>query len=68
MVIKKIDLKLRNELIPQLTGKCQGANLIRIGYDSGGTIGWIGGYYILELLKKKKNIYFHLNFNLKNVI
>lgn len=67
-VIKKIDLKLCNELIPQLTGKCQGANLIRIGYDSGGTIGWIGGYYIFGIIKEEKKEYIVplKFFNLKN--
>ena len=56
-VIKKIDLKSCNKLIPQLPSKCKEAYFIRIGYQTGGTIGWLGGYYIFGIVKEENNEY-----------
>tara|TARA_B100000212_G_C27377713_1_gene535452 strand:- start:1946 stop:3013 length:1068 start_codon:yes stop_codon:yes gene_type:complete len=68
-ILKKIDLKTCNKLAKQLTNKCKEAYLISIGYQSGGTIGWLGGYYIFGLIEEKNNEYIVplKFFNLKNL-
>ena len=49
-VLKKIDLSKCNKLAKQLS-QCNDSYLIRIGYQSGGTIGWLGGYYIFGIFE-----------------
>ena len=68
-VLKKINLKLCNRLAPQLSEKCKDSYLIRIGYHSGGSIGWLGGYYIFGIIEyKEKDYLVPLKFfNLRNI-
>ena len=68
-VLKKIDLKICNRLASQLSNKCKEAYLIKIGYNSGGTIGWLGGYYIFGIIAEDNNEYIVplKFFNLKNL-
>ena len=68
-VLKKIDLKICNRLASQLSNKCKEAYLIKIGYNSGGTIGWLGGYYIFGIIEEDNNEYIVplKFFNLKNL-
>ena len=49
-VLKKVDLSKCNQLAKQLS-QCNDSYLIRIGYHSGGTIGWLGGYYIFGIFE-----------------
>ncbi|GIR03770.1 MAG: hypothetical protein CM15mP13_3640 [Pseudomonadota bacterium] len=51
-VLKKIDLSKCNQLAKQLS-QCNDSYLIRIGYHSGGTIGWLGRYYIFGIFEAK---------------
>ena len=68
-VLKKVDLSKCNQLAKQLS-QCNDSYLIRIGYQSGGTIGWLGGYYIFGIFedKNKKEFLVPLKkFNNKNL-
>ena len=56
-VLKKIDLSKCNQLAKQLS-QCNDSYLIRIGYQSGGTIGWLGKYYIFGIFEDKNKIEF----------
>ena len=47
-VLKRVDLSKCNKLAKQLS-QCNDSYLIRIGYHSGGTIGWLGKYYIFGI-------------------
>ena len=49
-VLKKIDLSKCNQLAKQLS-QCNDSYLIRIGFQSGGTIGWLGKYYIFGIFE-----------------
>ena len=49
-VLKKVDLSKCNQLAKQLS-QCNDSYLIRIGYHSGGTIGWLGKYYIFGIFE-----------------
>ena len=53
-VIKKVALSKCDQLAKELS-QCNDSYLIRIGYDSGGTIGWLGKYYIFGIFKGTKN-------------
>ena len=53
-VIKKVDLSKCNQLAKELS-QCNDSYLIRIGYNSGGTIGWLGKYYIFGIFKGENN-------------
>ena len=50
----KLDLSKCDSLAPQLTN-CISAHLIRIGYHSGGSIGWLGSYYIFGIFESNKD-------------
>ncbi len=68
-VLKRVDLSKCNKLAKQLS-QCNDSYLIRIGYQSGGTIGWLGGYYIFGIFedKNKKEFLVPLKkFNNKNL-
>ena len=52
-VLSKLDLSKCDSLAPQLTN-CISAHLIRIGYHSGGSIGWLGSYYIFGIFESNK--------------
>ena len=57
-VLSKIELSLCDELALQLRRKCTDSYLIKIGSKSGGTIGWLGSYYILGIFEDEdKNQY-----------
>ena len=49
-VIKKVDSSKCNQLAKELS-RCIDSYLIKIGYHSGGTIGWLGKYYIFGIFK-----------------
>ena len=49
-VLQRVDLSKCNQLAKQLS-QCSDSYLIRIGYHSGGTIGWLGGYYIFGIFE-----------------
>ena len=51
-VLKKVALSKCNQLAKQLS-QCNDSYLIRIGYHSGGTIGWLGRYYIFGIFEEK---------------
>ena len=53
-VIKKVDSSKCNLLAKELS-RCIDSYLIRIGYHSGGTIGWLGKYYIFGIFKGEDN-------------
>ena len=53
-VLKKVDLSKCNQLAKQLS-QCNDSYLIRIGYHSGGTIGWLGKYYIFGIFEDQNN-------------
>jgi hypothetical protein len=53
-VLSKLDLSTCNQLANQLS-RCQESYLIRIGYHSGGSIGWLGRYYIFGIFEAKDN-------------
>ena len=53
-VLKRVDLSKCNKLAKQLS-QCNDSYLIRIGYNSGGTIGWFGKYYIFGIFKGNDN-------------
>ena len=53
-VIKRVDLSRCNQLAKELS-QCNDSYLIRIGYHSGGTIGWLGKYYIFGIFENKSN-------------
>ena len=53
-VLKRVDLSKCNKLAKQLS-RCNDSYLIRIGYHSGGTIGWFGKYYIFGIFKGNDN-------------
>ncbi len=53
-VLKRVDLSKCNKLAKQLS-QCNYSYLIRIGYHSGGTIGWLGKYYIFGIFKGNDN-------------
>ena len=55
-VLSKLDLSKCDALAPQLTN-CISAHLIRIGYHSGGSIGWLGSYYIYGIFESNKEKY-----------
>ena len=55
-VLSKVDLSKCNELAPQLSN-CIEAYLIRIGYHTGGSIGWVGSYNIYGIFESKKEKY-----------
>ena len=56
-VIKILDLSKCNQLAKQLS-QCSDSYLIRIGYHSGGTIGWLGRYYIFGIFEDQNNMKF----------
>ena len=49
-VLQRVDLSKCNQLAKQLS-QCRDSYLIRIGYHSGGTIGWLGRYYIFGIFE-----------------
>ena len=49
-VLKRLDSSKCNQLAKQLS-QCNDSYLIRIGYHSGGTIGWLGRYYIFGIFE-----------------
>ena len=49
-VLQRVDLSKCNQLAKQLS-QCNDSYLIRIGYQSGGTIGWLGKYYIFGIFE-----------------
>ena len=49
-VLQRVDLSKCNQLAKQLS-QCSDSYLIRIGYHSGGTIGWLGRYYIFGIFE-----------------
>ena len=51
-VLKRVDLSKCNQLAKQLS-QCNDSYLILIGYQSGGTIGWLGKYYIFGIFEAK---------------
>ena len=51
-VLSKLDLSTCNQIAKQLS-RCQESYLIRIGYHSGGSIGWLGRYYIFGIFEAK---------------
>ena len=51
-VLSKIDLSLCDSFATQLSN-CSEAYLIRIGRHTGGSIGWIGSYYVFGIFKDK---------------
>ena len=56
-VLKRVDLSKCNKLAKQLS-QCSDSYLIRIGYHSGGTIGWLGRYYIFGIFEGRNNMEF----------
>jgi len=55
-VLTKIALSQCNRFAKQLS-KCKEAYLVRIGYQSGGTIGWLGSYNIYGIFERKDKHY-----------
>ena len=55
-VLKRVDTSKCNKLAKQLS-QCNDSYLIRIGYNSGGTIGWLGKYYIFGIFDYKNEKY-----------
>ena len=53
-VLQRVDLSKCNQLAKQLS-QCNDSYLIRIGYHSGGTIGWLGKYYIFGIFEDQNN-------------
>ena len=51
-VLAKLDLSTCNQIANQLSS-CKESYLIKIGYHSGGSIGWLGGYYIFGIFEAK---------------
>ena len=51
-VLSKIDLSLCNSFATQLSN-CSESYLIRIGRHTGGSIGWIGSYYVFGIFQDK---------------
>ena len=51
-VLSKLDLSKCNQIATQLSS-CQESYLIKIGYHSGGSIGWLGRYYIFGIFEAK---------------
>ena len=51
-VLKRVDLSKCNQLAKQLS-QCNDSYLILIGYQSGGTIGWLGKYYIFGIFEDR---------------
>ena len=51
-VLKKVDSSKCDQIANQLS-RCQESYLIRIGYHSGGSIGWLGRYYIFGIFEAK---------------
>ena len=51
-VLKRVDLLKCNQLAKELS-RCNDSYLIKIGYHSGGTIGWLGKYYIFGIFEDK---------------
>ena len=51
-VLSKIELSLCDSFATQLSN-CSEAYLIRIGRHTGGSIGWIGSYYVFGIFKDK---------------
>ena len=56
-VLQRVDLSKCNQLAKQLS-QCSDSYLIRIGYHSGGTIGWLGRYYIFGIFEDRNNMEF----------
>ena len=56
-VLQRVDLSKCNQLAKQLS-QCSDSYLIRIGYHSGGTIGWLGRYYIFGIFEDQNNMEF----------
>jgi len=56
-VLSKLDLSTCNQIAKQLS-RCQESYLIRIGYHSGGSIGWLGRYYIFGIFEAKDKAQF----------
>ena len=56
-VLQRVDLSKCNQLAKQLS-QCNDSYLIRIGYQSGGTIGWLGRYYIFGIFEDQNNMEF----------
>ena len=50
-VFEKVELSKCNKLAPQLTSECRDSYLIKLGYHSGGTAGWLGFYYIFGIFE-----------------
>ena len=50
--------KLFNHQLAKQLSQCNDSYLIRIGYQSGGTIGWLGKYYIFGIFEDKNKIEF----------
>ena len=51
-VLAKLDLSTCNQIANQLSS-CKESYLIKIGYHSGGSIGWLGRYYIFGIFEAK---------------
>ena len=55
-VLERVDLSKCNQLAKELS-RCNDSYLIRIGYYSGGTIGWLGKYYIFGIFEINRKPY-----------
>ena len=53
-VLSKLDLSKCNQLANKLS-RCKESYLIRLGYHSGGSIGWLGRYYIFGIFEDFDN-------------
>ena len=53
-VLSKLDLSKCNQIANQLS-RCKESYLIRLGYHSGGSIGWLGRYYIFGIFEDFDN-------------
>ena len=53
-VLSKLDLSKCNHISNQLS-RCKESYLIKIGYQSGGSIGWLGSYYIFGIFEDIDN-------------
>ena len=51
-VLSELDISKCNQMAKQLS-TCKESYLIRIGYHSGGSIGWLGRYYIFGIFEAK---------------
>ena len=53
-VLSELDLSKCNQVANQLS-KCKESYLIKIGYHSGGSIGWLGRFYIFGIFEDFDN-------------